>query len=163
MRVVRRDLTTIQRGLFHDWGPHGLAALEARLERGEAISSKDLALAIEGNPDVPLPPALRDYLVRHLRGEVSTKRGPKRTPAADLKDRVAALRYERALRVFSYLDVRKKRNAEARRFTLPRGEESPSERALNHTARKLQMNPGTLRNRLSRAGFLSNSRSRQRR
>jgi len=63
--------------ILKDCDPTSLSWLDWLSKSGHYISGKELAGAIEANPGVPLPDALRDYLCRFLRGNVKRKRGPK--------------------------------------------------------------------------------------
>jgi hypothetical protein len=81
--------------------------LSRKLGRGEHVSGDELALALRSNPDVPVPPVVRDYLCRYLEGKVRKPRGRKPGGAVQLvRDADAAALYERYL---SWLQRRKRR------------------------------------------------------
>jgi hypothetical protein len=136
--VQRRRVTgpysdpRFRRGTFENF--------ELRLAHGDELTGADLALALEGNPDVPLPPAIREYVIRWLRGEVKARRGrkPLGWSRREMRDVLAPMLYER---YFTWLKRRKKRLGLEGWPLLRRAEwwqGPPSERAARMVARHLR-------------------------
>jgi hypothetical protein len=81
--------------------------LVLKLGRGEHVNGDALALALRSNPDVPVPPVVRDYLCRYLEGTVRKPRGRRPGgPFQTVRDTCAALLYEQYL---AWLKRRKRR------------------------------------------------------
>ena len=81
--------------------------LARKLGRGHHVTGHELALALRSNPDVPVPPVVRDYLCQYLGGEVRKPRGRKPGGALRLvRDAYALVLYERLL---AWLKRRKRR------------------------------------------------------
>jgi hypothetical protein len=165
--VVRRYVPGEEKpSTYQRWSPGGLKATQAKLQREGYLTGEDLALLIEKPGHDRLPPALRDYLVRYLRGEVKKRPGRKRRSdmTAIFEEAYASLLYEKALRVFTKLQKRKKDRAKARREFLPRGDLSPSEHAAEWVRDQMKsfedMSTESVRNWLSKRRLLPNSAGR---
>jgi hypothetical protein len=75
-----------------------LQRAKARMDASERVPDLELAKIIEKYRGKALPGAITDYLTRHFRGEIRSKKGPKLQsdvvkdfrfgPAANLYDRV---------------------------------------------------------------------------
>jgi hypothetical protein len=115
--------------------------LARELGRGEHVGGDALALALRSNPDVPVPPVVRDYLCRYLEGKIRKPRGRKPGGAVQLVRHVyAAALYERYL---AWLQRRKRRFGLIGWQTLQRADwwqGPPHERAARMVARRLFRN-----------------------
>ena len=81
--------------------------LVRKLGRGEHVGGAELALALRSNPDVPVPPIVRDYLCQYLKGKVRKPGGRKPGGAVQLvRDVCAAGLYQQYL---AWLKRRKRR------------------------------------------------------
>jgi hypothetical protein len=81
--------------------------LVRRLGRGQHVSGDELALVLRSNPEVPVPPLVREYLCRCLEDKVRKPRGRRPGGAFQLvRDACAAMLYERYL---AWLKRRKRR------------------------------------------------------
>jgi hypothetical protein len=61
---------------IYDIGEPGtIAWAEFKLRSEGSVSGEDLALVLERNPDLSLPPKLREHLIQQLRGEIKPKKG----------------------------------------------------------------------------------------
>jgi hypothetical protein len=81
--------------------------LVRKLGRGEHVGGAELALALRSNPDLPVPPVVRDYLCRYLEGKVRKPGGRKPGGAVKLvRDVWAAGLYQQYL---AWLKRRKRR------------------------------------------------------
>ena len=125
--------------VYEKFGPTSFAVIERRLARGTFIAPAELALALEANPDVAPPPAVRDYLIRTLRGEVTARRGREPGGITDqLRDLLAVVFYERN---FTWLSRRKKRDGQLKGWAAIRSADwwhgPPHERAARMVARAL--------------------------
>ncbi len=125
--------------VYEKFGPTSFAVIERRL-RGTFIALAELALALEANPDVDPPPAVRDYLIRTLRGEVTARRGREPGGITDqLRDLLAVVLYERN---FTWLSRRKKRDGQLKGWAAIRSADwwhgPPHERAARMAERRLR-------------------------
>jgi hypothetical protein len=122
------------------FGPTSFAVIERRLARQEFIAPADLALAIEANRDVALPAAIRDYLLRTLRGKVKARRGRKSLGAVrEIRDLFLLPLYDRYL---GWLRRRRKRFGLKGWAPINNAEwwqGSPSERAARMVAQHLRV------------------------
>jgi hypothetical protein len=100
----------------------------------------NLALAIEANRDVALPAAIRDYLLRTLRGKVKARRGRKSLGAVrEIRDLLLLPLYDRYL---GWLRRRRKRFGLKGWAPINNAEwwqGSPSERAARMVAQHLRV------------------------
>jgi len=121
------------RSLYEAYGEGGFEWAKVTLDEEGYLGPEILALVVETNSGRPLPDWFRDYLGRHLRGQVKMKPGPRRNPSSDVALEMLFVRtlYRQALRVFQYLIMRQRRAAQRRGETLPRAELAAHEMALD--------------------------------
>jgi len=141
--------------LYEQFHPGRFEVALERLKRDQYLSGDELAQILEHNGPAALPDELHDYLIRHLRGKIrSRRRYLERQNLEFLKDSLGAAYYMKALRLLYYLEERALRLPPGRRNTPPKGEPAIHERAMELAARRLGMTPQTLRNRLSKRRLL---------
>jgi len=94
-----------------------LQRFEARRRAGERVPDLELAMIIEKHRGKPLPDAITDYLTKHFRGEIRSKKGPKLQSdlVKEFRFGPAANFYDHALPIFEYLAQRRKRRTFRRR------------------------------------------------
>ncbi len=123
-----------KKSIYELLGPGGLPWAELTLKQEGYLSGHDLALVLENNPAEMQTAWLREYLIRHLRGEVKRRPGPKNADDSvrHVRESLAFSTYERAHRIAkAYLRCRRKK-AKSRGETLPRGETTAHELALRY-------------------------------
>ena len=121
MRVIRR---------LHPYLPEWLIS---RHHQGEHISRDDVIRIVQYDRSAAADPIVCEYLLRALRGELTARRGRKRTPSGELRLIFAeTLSYELARRYEA-----RDRWWKNRGITRPRGDLSPTDRAHAVVARIL--------------------------
>jgi hypothetical protein len=120
-----------------------LQRAKARMDASERVPDLELAKIIEKYRGKALPGAITDYLTRHFRGEIRSKKGPKLQSdlVKEFRFGPAANFYDHALPIFEYLAQRRKRPTFKRRNANTdsgyRDETlTPSERALEYVLEK---------------------------
>jgi hypothetical protein len=144
---ARRPSTLPTAGSF-EWA-------RGQLAKYRRLSEEDLALVLEKNPGVPLPPDLLEAALKLLRRKQPRGRKPDKSDAAAdfIIGDADSLYQEKLLEVQVEARILRAK-ARAARDKLPRADETPSERALQFVLTNMKEDLGdisleTLRNRLT--------------
>src|ERR1700730_12524488 len=120
-----------------------LQRAKARMDASERVPDLELAKIIEKYRGKALPGAITDYLTRHFRGEIRSKKGPKLQSdvVKDFRFGPAVNLYDRVLPIFGYLAKRRKRQTSRRRNAKTGSDYrdvtlTPSQRALEYVLEK---------------------------